>query len=141
MANFGPNHGLFIPFGKMSIFPLYELLIFMTEKSVSWFQNITKHIFLAYNASNKFGKMANFGPKPWTNPFGKMTIFQLFELLLFITQKGVSSFQNIIRLIFLAYIESKIMFENWPILDQNHRQFWTKTMDYSLWKNVYFSTL
>ena len=28
--------------------------------------------------------MAIFGPKPWVNPFGKMSIFRLFELLVFI---------------------------------------------------------
>ena len=27
---------------------------------------------------------AIFGPKPWVNPFGKMSIFRLFELLVFI---------------------------------------------------------
>ena len=27
--------------------------------------------------------MAMFGPKPWVNPFGKMLIFRLFELLVF----------------------------------------------------------
>ena len=32
----------------------------------------------------KVGKMAIFGPKPWVNPFGKMSIFQLFEVLVFI---------------------------------------------------------
>ena len=32
----------------------------------------------------KVGKMAIFGPKPWVNPFGKMSIFLLFELLVFI---------------------------------------------------------
>ena len=32
----------------------------------------------------KVGKMANFGERPWTNPFGKMSIFRLFELLVFI---------------------------------------------------------
>ena len=30
------------------------------------------------------GNMAIFGPKPWVNPFGKMSIFRLFELLIFI---------------------------------------------------------
>ena len=48
--------------------------------------------------------MAIFGPKPWVNPFAKMSIFRLFELLVFIAQKGVFSFQNIIKDIFLAYI-------------------------------------
>ena len=27
--------------------------------------------------------MAIFGPKPWVNPFGKMSIFPLFKLLFF----------------------------------------------------------
>ena len=27
--------------------------------------------------------MAIFGPKPWVNPFGKMGIFRVFELLFF----------------------------------------------------------
>ena len=35
-------------------------------------------------AKKKVGKMAIFGPKPWVNPFGKMSIFRLFELLVFI---------------------------------------------------------
>ena len=32
--------------------------------------------------------MAIIGPKPWVNPFGKMSIFRLFELFVFIAQKG-----------------------------------------------------
>ena len=40
----------------------------------------------------KVEKMANFGPKPWVNPFGKMSIFPLFELLVFVASKGVFSF-------------------------------------------------
>ena len=28
--------------------------------------------------------MAIFGPKPWVNPFGKMLIFRLFKLFLYI---------------------------------------------------------
>ena len=64
--------------------------------------------------------MAIFGPKPWVNPFGKMSIFRLFELLVFIAQKGVFSFQNIVQDNFLAYIASKEKVEKWPFLDQNH---------------------
>ena len=33
---------------------------------------------------NKVGKKAIFGPKPWVKPLGKMSIFRLFELLVFI---------------------------------------------------------
>ena len=32
----------------------------------------------------KVGKMAIFAPKPWVNPFGKMSIFLLFEQVVFI---------------------------------------------------------
>ena len=40
----------------------------------------------------KVGKMALFGPKLWVNRFGKMSIFRVFELLVFIGYKGVFSF-------------------------------------------------
>ena len=63
--------------------------------------------------------MAIFGPKPWVNPFGKMSIVRLFELLVFIAQKGVFSFQNILKDIFLVYIAEKKL-KKWPFLDQNH---------------------
>ena len=63
--------------------------------------------------------MAIFTPKPWVNPFGKKSIFPLFELLVFIAQKGVFSFQNILKDIFLAYIATKKKFQKWPFLDEN----------------------
>ena len=41
--------------------------------------------FLAYIAKReKHEKMANFGPKPRPNPFGKMSTLRLFELLIFV---------------------------------------------------------
>ena len=79
--------------------------------------------------------MAIFGPKPWVNLFGKMLIFPLFELLVFIARnaffqfflfldfiawKGVFSLQNILKHIFLSYIGYKRKFEKWAFLDQNH---------------------
>ena len=46
---------------------------------------MVKDIFLAYITQKiKVVKRAIFGPKPWVNPFGKMTIFLFFELLVFI---------------------------------------------------------
>ena len=48
--------------------------------------------------------MAIFGRKSWINPFGLMSIFGLFELLVFIAEKGVFSIQNIVKDIFMAYI-------------------------------------
>ena len=108
------------PFGKMSISRLFELLVFMAQKGVCSLQNIVKDILLEYIAKKKVGKMAIFGPKPWVNPFGKMSIFRVFQLLVFIAQKSVFSFQNIIKDIFLAYITFKKNIEKQPIFEQNH---------------------
>ena len=50
----------------------------------------------------------------------QMSIFRLFELLVFIGKKGVISLKNIVKNIFLAYIAWKKKLEKWPFLDQNH---------------------
>ena len=42
------------------------------------------HFPALYCLKKKVGKMAIFGPKPWVNPFTKMSIFGLFGLLVFI---------------------------------------------------------
>ena len=120
MAIFGPKPWV-NPFGKMSIFRRFELLVFIAQIGVFLFQNIVKDIFLAYIAQKKeLKKMAIFRPKSWVNPFGKMSIFPLFYFLVFIGQEGVFSFQNIVKDIFLAYIASKEKVEKQPFLDQNH---------------------
>ena len=64
--------------------------------------------------------MAILRPKPWVNPLEKMSIFRLFELHLFIAQKGVFLFQNIIKDIFLAYNAKKRNGKKWLFLNQNH---------------------
>ena len=64
--------------------------------------------------------MAIFGPKPWVNPFGKMSIFRVFELLVFIDQKVVFSLLNNVRDIFQAYIALKKKLEKWLFFDQIH---------------------
>ena len=96
------------PFGKMSILRLFKLLVFIVQKGFFSFHNIIKNIFLPCIAlKKKDRKMAIFGPKPWVNPFGKMSIFCLFKLLVFIAQKGVFLLQNIVKDIFLAYTAKK----------------------------------
>ena len=42
-----------------------------------------RHFPGLYCLTNKIGNMAIFGPKPWVNPFGKMSTFLIFELLVF----------------------------------------------------------
>ena len=72
MAIFAPK--LWVkPFGKMSIFGLFGLVVFIAWKQLFSFQNKIKDIFLAcIDQKKKGGKMAIVGPKQWVNPFGKM---------------------------------------------------------------------
>ena len=107
MAIFGPKPWV-NPFGKMSISRLFQLVLFIVQKVVFSFQNIVKIFSWPLLPKNKkVEKQAIFGPKPWVNPFGKMSIFRLFDLLVFIAQKGVFSIQNIVKDIFLAYFKVK----------------------------------
>ena len=46
-----------------------------------------RHFFGLYCLKNKVGKMAILGPKPWINPFGKMSIFRVFEPSFFYSLK------------------------------------------------------
>ena len=39
-----------------------------------------RHFSGLWVLKKKVGKISIFGPKPWVNPFGKMSIFPLFEL-------------------------------------------------------------
>ena len=68
----------------MAIFRFFELVIFIASKGVFPFLNIVNGLFLPIVPKKKVGKMAFFGPKPWIIPFGKMSIFRFFELLVFI---------------------------------------------------------
>ena len=43
-----------------------------------------RHFRGLYCLKKKIGQMGIFGPKPWVKPFGKKSIFPLFELLDFI---------------------------------------------------------
>ena len=65
--------------------------------------------------------MANFGPKPWTNPFGKISIFPVFELLDFFQPRKVFFlFQNIVKHISWPILPKRKRWKKRPILDQNH---------------------
>ena len=52
--------------------------------------------------------------------FGKMSIFRLLELLVFIAETEVFFIYNIETVISLTYSAKKKMLEKWPYLDQNH---------------------
>ena len=66
--------------------------------------------------------MAVFGPKPWVNPFKKMSIFRLFELLNFYRlEKHVFVLEYHKRYFPGLYMGKKKKLEKWPFLDKNHR--------------------
>ena len=59
--------------------------------------------------------MAIFGPKPWVNSSGKMSVFRLFELLVFIFRSRISQ-----KTFSWPILPKKKKLEKWPFLDQNH---------------------
>ena len=63
------------PFGKMSIFGLFGTSCFYSlERRFFVLEYHQRHIPGLYCLKKKVGKMAIFGPKPWVNPLGKMSI-------------------------------------------------------------------
>ena len=72
MAIFGPK--LFVNlFRKMSIFRLFELLIFYSQERHFFVLEYRKrHFPRLYCQKKKVKKKGIVGPKPWVNPFGKM---------------------------------------------------------------------
>ena len=103
MVIFGPKPWV-NPFGIVSICGLFEV-VFIVQKGVFFVVEYRKRHFPGLNCLiRKVGKMAIFGPKPWVNPFGKMSYFRLFQYLVFKVQTGVFLFQNIVTELFLAYI-------------------------------------
>ena len=85
--------------------------------------------------------MAISGSKPWVNPFGKISIFRLFEVLVLIAQKGDFPFQNIVKDIFLAFIAYKNKLQKWPFLDQNHCLTPSKRCEFLNFLNFFFYRL
>ena len=86
--SFGPKTWV-NPFGKMSVFWLLKLLVFYSLKRRFFVLEYHKRHFPGlYWLGKKVGKMDIFEPKPWVNPFREKVIFRLFELLVFIGEKG-----------------------------------------------------
>ena len=102
MAIFGPKPWV-NPFGKMSIFrPFGTSCFYSLERRFFDVEYRKRHFPCLYwlkkkvgkmaifvvkpwkNGKKKVGKMAIFGPKPWVDPLGKMSIFLLFEVFVFI---------------------------------------------------------
>ena len=107
MAIFGPKPCV-NPFGKMSIFRLFGTSCYFCLENRFFNLEYRKSHFPSLQCrKKKVGKIGIFGPKPWVNRFGKSSIFRHFELLVYIAQKGVFSFQIIEKVIFLTNIVEK----------------------------------
>ena len=121
MAIFGPTTWV-NPFGKMAIFSTFWTSCFYSLGRRFFLLEYDKRHFPGlYCLKRNFGKMVIFGLKPWVNNlFGKMPIFRLVQVLVYIALKGVFSFQNIVKDIFLDYITLKEILKKWLFLDQNH---------------------
>ena len=82
------------PFGKMSIFRVFELLFFYSIERRFFVLDYRKgHFPGVYCRKRKSWKRPIFGPKPWVNPLGKMSIFRLFDLLVFWFRKAFYRFK------------------------------------------------
>ena len=72
------------PFGKVSIFRIFNFLFLKPTKA--FFRcKISKKTFswLILPKKKSLEKWPFLEKKPWVNPFGKKSIFRLFELLVF----------------------------------------------------------
>ena len=106
----------------------------LTQRNVGvYFQSVTQaaHSLVALAPTNFLQlcgrvsglvtcKRSIFGPKPWVNPLGKVSIFRLFGLLVFIAQKFVFLVLEYHQRHFPGLYCLKKKLEKWLFLDQNH---------------------
>ena len=85
MAIFWPKASV-KPFGKIWTFWLMNFY-YSLKRSFCVLQYRKRHFPGLYCEKKKVGKMAIFGPKAWVNPFGKMSIFRIFQFLFFLSQE------------------------------------------------------
>ena len=82
------NHGL-TPLEKCQFLDFLNFMFLQPRKAIFVLEYHKRHFLGLYCLKKKVGKMAIFIPKSRFNHFGKMSIFPLFELYVFITQKIV----------------------------------------------------
>ena len=120
MAIFGPKPWV-NPFGKMSIFFTFWTSCFYSLKRRFLVVEYHKRHFPGlYCLKNKVGKMAIFGPKPWVNPFGKMSVFSTFCTSCFYSLQTRPFVLEYHKIHFPGLYCLKKKMEKSPYLDQNH---------------------
>ena len=84
MAIFEPKPWVH-PCGKILILSTFSTSGFYSlERRFFALEYPKRHFPGLYYLKKTIGKMTMFGPKPWVNPFGKMSIFRLLEHPVFI---------------------------------------------------------
>ena len=83
MAIFGPKPWV-TPLEKCQFFYFWTSCFYSLDRCFFVVEYHKRHFSDLFWLKKEIRKMASFGPKPWVNPFGKMSIFRLFELLVFI---------------------------------------------------------
>ena len=82
MAIFGPKPWV-NPFWKIvNFWTFWTVCFYSLERRFFVLEYHKRHFPGLYCLKKKVGKMAIFGPKTWVNPFGKMSIFRHFKLLI-----------------------------------------------------------
>ena len=106
------------PVGKMSIFRLFDLVVFITKKGVLTFQTIINDIFRVYIfVKKKVGKMAVFGG---LTPLEKCQLFDSLNFLFFWPKKAFFRPRISQDTFSLSILRKQKTLKNWPVLDQNH---------------------
>ena len=79
-----------------------------------------RHFRGLYFLKKKVGKMAIFGPKPWINPFGKISSLSLFKLRVFFGLEKRFFVLEYSKRHFPGVYCLKKKVGKWPFLNQNH---------------------
>ena len=72
------------PYEKSEFFDLLNMFFFKVRKAFFAQYYYKTHFFWIILLKNKKNrKKVDFGPKPWTNLFGKISMFRFFQLVVF----------------------------------------------------------
>ena len=121
MANFGQkNHGL-TPLQKSQFFHFLKLLFLQPRNAFFVLEYRKTHFPALYCLKKKrWKKWPILDKKPWVNHLQKSQFFLLFQLAVFIAQKGLFYVLKYRKTHFPA-LQCLQKIEKWPIMDQNHR--------------------
>ena len=120
MAIFGPKAWV-NPFEKMSIFRLFKLLVFIAQKGDFPFQNIVKHIFLAYIAKKRSWKKWPFlDENHGLTPLKKCQFFDFLNFLSLLPRKAFFRSRMLQKTFSCRILAKKKKLGKWPFLEHNH---------------------